>query len=241
MPPNLPLPSLSNGRDFYLRAQGASTGWNHVLTPTLITNTSLGYTRYTNRQATLNSYRQDFITPFGITNTLSAVDPLFWAAPSISIAGVLSPGDATPNYRTMNQYQLQQGVVWNRNRHTLKIGGELREVRTDMFFTGGNGSWGFANAYSGNNIADFLLGLPSSVSKTARATQWNTKVHYLGVYFQDDWKITSRLTLNLGVRYEVESAIDQSDKCGLGMSLPSGTEIVSKSCKTLPRLLCAST
>ena len=81
----------------FLRAQGASLGWNHVISPALISNTAIGYTRYTNRQATLNSYRQDFITPAGITNTLSAVDPLFWAAPSISIAGVLAPGDATPN------------------------------------------------------------------------------------------------------------------------------------------------
>ena len=196
----------------------------------------MGYTRYTNRQATLNSFRQDFITPSGITNTLSAVDPLFWAAPSVSIAGVLAPGDATPNYRTMNQYQLQQSVVWSRNRHTFKIGGELREIRTDMFFTGGNGSWTFANAYSGNNISDFLLGLPSSVSKTARATQWNTKVQYLGLYFQDDWKITSRLTLNLGMRYEVESAINQSDHCGLGLSLATGTQIISSECKTLPQI-----
>jgi outer membrane receptor protein involved in Fe transport len=240
VPPNLPEPSLSNGRNFFLRAQGASAGWNHVISPALITNTSLGYTRYTNRQATLNSYRQDFITPAGITNTLSATDPLFWAAPSISIAGVLAPGDATPNYRTMNQYQLQQSAVWNRGRHTLKAGGEMREIRTNMFFTGGNGSWAFTNSYSGNNIADFLLGLPSSANKTARATQWNTKVRYLGVYLQDDWKVTRRLTLNLGLRYEVESAINQSDHCGLGMSLPSGTEIISNQCKTLPQILAFS-
>jgi len=77
VPPNLPEPSLSNGRNFFLRAQGASIGWNHVISPALISNTTIGYTRYTNRQATLNSYRQDFITPAGITNTLSAVDPLF--------------------------------------------------------------------------------------------------------------------------------------------------------------------
>lgn len=236
VPPNLPLPSLSNGRNFFLRAQGASAGWNHVISPALISNTSLGFTRYTNRQATLNSYRADFITPSGITNTLSATDPLFWAAPSVSIAGVLAPGDATPNYRTMNQFQLQQSMVWNRGRHTFKAGGELREIRTYMFFTGGNGSWAFANAYSGNNISDFLLGLPSSVSKTARATQWNTKVRYLGLYLQDDWKVTNRLTLNIGIRYEVESAINQSDHCGLGMSLPSGTQIVSTQCKTLPQI-----
>lgn len=233
-PPNLPAPALSGGRNFYLRAQGAGLGWNHVITPSVVNNANIGFTRYTNRQATLNSFRQDFITPSGITNTLSAVDPLFWAAPSVTIPGFLSPGDATPNYRTMNQFQVQDSLVWNRNRHTLKIGGEAREIRTYMFFTGGNGGWSFANAYSGNNFADFLLGLPSTVSKTARASQWNTKVRYFGLYVQDDWKLTGKLTLNLGLRYEMETPINQADRCGLGMDLATGTQLISKNCVTLP-------
>ena len=78
-PPTLPPPANSGGRDFILRAQGASARWNHVLSPTTINNLNLGYTRYRNRLATLNSFTQDWITPSGITNTLSAVDPLFWA------------------------------------------------------------------------------------------------------------------------------------------------------------------
>ena len=204
-----------------------------MFTPTIVNSMSVGYTRYRNLLGTLNSNRQDFITTSGINNTLSAVDPLFWAVPSISIPGLLAPSDATANYRTMNEYQLQESLVWNHGRHTFKIGGDARQLRTDMFYTGGNGSWGFANAFTGNNFADFLLGDPSSVSKTSRASQWNTKVSYLGAYIQDDWKVSDHLTLNLGLRYEVESAIQQSDNCGLGMDLSTATEIVSTGCKQL--------
>ena len=72
------------------------------------------------------------------------------------------------------------------------------------------------------------------MSKTARATQWNSKLRYLGLFAQDDWKITPRLTLNLGVRYEVESALKQSDDGGLGFDLASGTMLISEHIKTRP-------
>lgn len=233
-PPTLPPPANSGGRDFILRAQGASMHWNHVMGPATINNLSAGYTRYRNRLATLNSFQQDLITPSGITNTLAAVDPLFWAAPSISIPGYLTPGEVTPNYRTTNQYQLQESVFFNRGAHNFKAGGDLRDVREYMFYTGGNGSHSFSNAYTGNNVADFLMGLPSNANKTARATQWNSKVYYLGVFFQDDWKVTPKLTLNLGLRYEVESALKQNDNCGLDFDVPSATMLVSKQCINLP-------
>ncbi len=235
-PPTLPAPALSGGRDFRLRGQSASLNWNHVFSPTLVSSVNVGYTRYRNVLATLNSFRQDFITPAGITNTLSAVDPLFWAAPSVSVPGFLFPSEVTPNYRTMNQYQLTQNTIWNRGRHTVKFGFDVRQIRTAMFYTGGNGSTAFANRYTTDNLADFLLGFASSASKTARATLWGSKINYGGLYIQDDWKITPRLTLNLGLRWEAEGALAQSDKAGLGWDVASSTMLVSEQATNRPAI-----
>jgi hypothetical protein len=238
-PPSLPLPALSGGSIIQLKAQGMGGEWNHVISPTLVNTFGLNYTRYHNQLGTWNSNRQDFITPSGITNTLSADNPLFWAAPNIDIPGLLTPGDVTPNFATMNEYQMLENVVWSHGHHTFKFGGDLQRTQTDMFYTGANGSWTFSNAYTGNNFADYLLGDASSVGKTARATNWNSWVWYLASYAQDDWKVTKNLTLNIGIRYEVESALRQSDNCGLGMSLQNGlaTEIVSTHCTDLPDIL----
>jgi hypothetical protein len=72
------------------------------------------------------------------------------------------------------------------------------------------------------------------VSKTARATQWNSRLHYLGVFVQDDWKVTPKLTINFGLRYEVESALKQIDNCGLGFDAAAGAMLISKYCTNLP-------
>lgn len=235
-PPSLPAPANSGGRDFILRAQTASAQWNHVFSPTLINNATLGYTRYRNRLGTLNSFVKNLLTPSGITNTLADVDPLFWAAPSVSIPGLLLPSENTPNYRTTNNYQLQDSVIWNRKNHTFKFGGDLKDVREYMFFTGGNGATTFANRYTGNNVADFLLGLPSNVNKTARASEWNSRVQYLGVFAQDDWKVSPKLTLNLGLRYEFETALKQAGNEGIGFDPRTGEVLISQNIRNRARI-----
>lgn len=226
--PNLPAPANSGGRDFILRAQSVSLNWNKVLKPTLINSLNIGFTRYRNRLGTLNSFVKDYITPFGITNTLAAVDPLFWAAPSVSVPGYLLPSEITPNYRTMNNYQIQENLLWSKGAHTVKFGADLRQIRTFMFYTGGNGSTTFSNNYTGNNVADFLMGFASQSTKTARATEWNSKVNYAGLFIQDDWKVARKLTLNIGLRYEIESALKQSDNGGLGWHINDSTMLLSK-------------
>ncbi len=234
-PPVLPLPAYSGGKNISLRAQGLGVQWNHIYSPSLLNTLSLNYTRYHNQLATLNSYRKDFITTSGITNTLSATSPLFWGVPNISIPGFMAPYDLTPSYRTMNEYQLMDSVVWTHGKHTFKIGGDIQHIQTNMFYTGSNGFFSFGNRYTGNNFADYLLGYADSVGKTTKSTNWNTWIDYLAGYAQDDWRVTKSLTLNLGLRYEVESAIRMSDRCGLDMSFANGvaTQVVSSQCKSL--------
>ena len=227
--PGLPPPANSGGTSLALRAQNASVEWSHVASPHLLNTFNVGYARYTNLLGTLNSFANNQITPSGITNTLADTDPLFWAAPSISIPGYLLPSEATPSFRTTNNYQLQDSVVWNKGPHTLKLGIDIRDIREYMFYTGGDGATTFANAYTGNNAADFLLGYASSVNKTARATNWNSRVPFAGAYVQDDWKVTPKLTLNLGLRYEVEGALQQGGNNWVDWDTSSGTMILSSS------------
>ncbi len=228
-PPALPPPANSGGTTLTLMAQNASVNWSHVFSPTLLNNFSLGYARYQNQNATLNSFTNNLLTPSGITNTLADTNPLFWAAPSISIPGYLMPNESTPSYRTDNNFQLEESMVWNKGAHTFKAGIDARSIREYMFYTGGSGGTTFANAYTGNNVADFLLGYASSVNKTARATDWDSKVPFVGAYVQDDWKLTPKLTVNFGLRYEMEGALRQSGNNWVDWNTSTGSMVLSNS------------
>jgi Carboxypeptidase regulatory-like domain/TonB dependent receptor len=235
-PPQLPAPALSNGRNFSLRAQSASAHWNHVVGPNMVNSFTLGFTRYRNQNSTLNAFKQDFVATSGITNTLAAVNPLFWGTPIITIPGYLMTSEVTGNFRSSNNFQLQDSVLWNKGRHTIKLGADVRDIRAHLFYTSGNGSIQFQNSYSGNNVSDFLLGVPSQVVKTARAPVASSHVRYLGTYIQDDWKLAPKLTLNLGLRYEVESAARFNDNGMAGFDVSTGTIVFSKYVANLPAI-----
>ncbi|HWC00826.1 MAG TPA: TonB-dependent receptor [Bryobacteraceae bacterium] len=224
-PPTLPNNIGANERD--LRAQAAGGHYLKTITPHIVNDLSYGYMRYHNVIQTAFSYKENLISQFGITNTLSDNNPLFWGTPGVSIPGYLGTDSGNPNYRTSTIHEAQDGLGWNHGRHFLKFGGDVRIVDTTMLYTGGNGSWSFANSYSGNNFADFLLGYPSQISKTSRRPVGYNRVKYLGLYAQDDFKLSRNVTLNLGMRYEIETIPDDPTHSMVGFDPTDGSLLVS--------------
>lgn len=97
------------------------------------------------------------------------------------------------------------------NRHTVKFGGEARLVRTDNLQPNpGNTSWDFENTFtdqrgfsnSGFDYASFLLGLPTDLSYRIFPGFFGSRGAIYGAFIQDDWRVTDKLTLNLGLRWD---------------------------------------
>jgi hypothetical protein len=111
------------------------------------------------------------------------------------------------------QWQISQGWTWLRGKHEYKIGGAWRKFTTlgqDLANT--NGRYTFNRAQTGllgqtntgHEFASFLLGAVDLASNVVPPVLFDTTVYYdTSVYFNDNWKVTPKLTLNLGVRYEV--------------------------------------
>ena len=146
--------------------------------------------------------------------------------PTFGLAGFTSIGVAPPGFG--NLPLLKSSAVWNfsdnvsmvRGAHTAKFGFDYQMIRTKTSATlAGRGSFSFNGVFSqdplsrpgtGASVADLLLGLPNRIQTGTRATAREQQQN-LYWYFQDDWQATSRLTLNLGVRYELTQPFIELD------------------------------
>ncbi len=126
--------------------------------------------------------------------------------PQISLQG--STGTTyTANWVPWNNgaddYQARTDISWTRGSHQFKFGGSWAIYKkTQDLFTQTQGVFGFNGLYTGNDFADFLLGLSSSYNEAAvkDAGHWNNQSWAL--YIQDHWRVNKRLTLDLGLRWD---------------------------------------
>jgi hypothetical protein len=131
--------------------------------------------------------------------------------------GFASIGYGNNGDQHFNNYSLQESLAWNRGRHNMKFG-----VRYDALESNPNTPGFLAGAYTfsqfgtsqpqvsgtGNSYASFLLGSVSSATM-ALNTPTGSRSKYYAVFAQDDWKILNRLTLNYGLRYEVQQPFSE--------------------------------
>ncbi|HKC86296.1 MAG TPA: TonB-dependent receptor, partial [Blastocatellia bacterium] len=166
-----------------------------VLNARLINESRAGYNRYV-----------QFFTPLDANFNPASIGlntgMQTGGLPTITIAGgFVSLGAPTnvPRGRFSSGYQFTDNLTFSAGAHTYKFGGEYRRaIVNSVNDVNARGRLNF------NNLADFLAGVVSTSSTTILrgATRRDTFTDNFGFFAQDDWKLTPRLTLNYGVRYE---------------------------------------
>jgi hypothetical protein len=179
----------------------------HSFSPNVINEFKLAYSEFQNPRAT-NDQSITFLQTFGITGT-RADGPPRTGVPSTTVNGFASLGEPTnfPQVRTDHTYQLADNLSWNVGAHFLKFGGDFHRFQSNGTIVGnGRGSFTF-NAQttaptSGYAFADLLLGLPTSTARSPLSPRIYDRTGIYAGFLEDDWKVTRRFTLNLGLRYE---------------------------------------
>lgn len=154
---------------------------------------------------------QELIDFIGIQG-LKRQPPEERAAPNITITGFQSISWGGDNRRVANNYLFSDQLTGTKGRHTVKTGIEYRPQQYNGPARPGFGVYGFTNRFSGHAYADFLLGLPSTTRREQERPLLYSRWYSLSGFLQDDFKVSPKLTLNLGLRYEYNSPqVDKFD------------------------------
>ena len=128
--------------------------------------------------------------------------------PQISVSGYMTLSEAIQGpIAGSNYYGIRDSVTLIRGRHSLKMGvdASLEKFIQDTSLNN-YGVWSFDGKKTGNALADFMMGLPASFKQDTPCTKIDND-WYTGLFIQDDFRVHPRLTLNLGLRYELPTSM----------------------------------
>ncbi len=213
----LPDP-VSKRRDQPITSKTIRINYDQTLRPTLINHFGIGYQRYYNPDTTpIIDY--DSVAELGLPGALVTAFPRF--------TGLAAVGDLGPtNFQlyTQDKPTIVDNLTWTHGNHTFKFGGEYRiDTFNNLANNGAMGTYSFSNQQTtlpstqGQNLqggsvgyayASFLLGLVNNASIN-NPTSVGFRRSSWAAFAQDSWKLTPKLTLELGLRYDLQNAVKE--------------------------------
>jgi hypothetical protein len=199
------------------RGQNAEISFSHIFSSNKLNELKLAYNRFRQNEVVGNAFHRDVVAELAIAGLCQ--QPACWGVPEMDISPYLSFGEhglgqvvSGPRGWRSEIFHIGDAFSYSKGAHSLKFGLTMerhRDTFPETIFP--RGIFGFDGRFTsvdGNTpnsttaLADFLLGLP----RTSLASIDEFDPHFentdLYPWFQDDWRVTSTLTLNLGLRYE---------------------------------------
>ncbi len=187
--------------------RGLNASWSRTIRPNLLHELRGGLSFNDNpREPTTNG--KELVTQFGLIGLIDNL-PNLPGIPKVNFSGIgITPITVSQEWRhpgfRNRVYQFHDQLTWLHGSHSVRAGITISrvgfgdgQVNASLF-----GNMTFSNRFTGQPYADFLLGIPTTVSRAFPPLEYGLTRWSEELFFTDDFKVTNRLTLNLGLRYE---------------------------------------
>ncbi len=192
--------------------------WTRTISPSMVNELRVGVNNIMLNNGGEDKGLGDVAQKLGIKNAgfgLLSLQGFTWAN------GIGSANIGTQQLFANTTYHYADNLTLIRGRHMMKMGGNILRQQMNTFYAGNNGRTGFLNfngqftqgpswsspTSKGIGEADFVLGLPNDLGRGLSTGTWGHRKTIYGFYFQDDWRATDSLTLNLGLRWEYHTPL----------------------------------
>lgn len=195
-----PVPGFPTRDD--LKTYSAEISSTHTFSPNLTNTFRASFLRY----QFYFDLRLNQTPPSALGFTYPSANVQGEGPPFFNLVGYSPIGGAItgPRDSVQNSYELQDGFSWIRGSHSMKFGGDLLRTQINMFQAiAPNAFFIFASTFPTNDaVANLLLGAPVTFYQGLGSFDRGLRDWSVGLYAQDEWRVTKRLTLNYGLRYE---------------------------------------
>jgi hypothetical protein len=213
--PSLPSPvDPGNYKNNYF-THYTRLGWDYIVSPTLLNHLTVGLNRVWSASLGVSVNGTDWAKTLGIPGVSGQTFPDFEFSGGLS--SYSSVGGGNDDRHIPNSLVIADSIAWTRGRHSFRFGGEWRAYQFSVLNLANNsGSYKFSNVQTafgpgtseqsnGDPFASFLVGAPNTenLQLFTHFPRWIQ--HYYALYAQDDFKVRRNLTLNLGLRWDVDT------------------------------------
>jgi len=194
-----------NSQTFPSNPKNVAIGWTHTFSPRVVNNFRYGWSHTAVGLQRSDGYNSSLANPLGIVNEIDL--PGSYGPPQIGVNGYGNPGstNGTDILREgLNMWT--DSLMYQKGKHQLTAGVDIRYDPIYSYEDWSATSIGFSGVYSGDPVADLLMGVPNT-TRTSLGTgpTENLRTWYQAYYVQDNYKVGRNLSLNYGLRWEHRS------------------------------------
>ncbi|WP_162539443.1 TonB-dependent receptor [Granulicella sp. WH15] len=230
----------ASGQTLTLKNNAIALDYVDTLNATTVLNVRYSFTRFT----TVTSLdAKTTSTDLGINpNAIAGSNPAAQGFPQVKITGYATLGNSDPGFEADNIHVAMASISKSLGRHQVRFGVEWREYQANQFnssgehfvvnaqgtYTKGPENTNATTATIGQALASLEFGQSEGSSETLNAATSNN-TDYTSGYFQDDWKVTPKLTVNLGLRYEYGSPVrERHNKSTTGFAFDAPNPVAAQ-------------